>query len=107
MTLKKQFLEVLESNGYSITGIISIIYRGEKQIINKIVGNYEGVLIYNNNDKLPVMTQIYLNNGKCIPSTVLEVGPCKITQIKTNENDGYNAVQLGYCDLKKDEIIIK
>ena len=39
MNLKKQFLEVLESNGYSITGIISIIYRGEKQIINKI-GKY-------------------------------------------------------------------
>ncbi len=35
----------------------------KKQIINKIIGNYEGVLIYNNNDKLPVMTQIYLNES--------------------------------------------
>ena len=42
------------------------------------------------------MTQIFDENGKMIPVTVVEAGPCQVVQVKTEENDGYNAVQLGF-----------
>ena len=42
------------------------------------------------------MTQVFTKNGELIPVTVIEVEPNVITQIKTNEKDGYNAIQLGY-----------
>ena len=42
------------------------------------------------------MTQIFDESGKVIPVTVIEAGPCVVTQKKTTEKDGYNAVQLGY-----------
>lgn len=42
------------------------------------------------------MTQIFDSEGNRIPVTVLEVGPCAVVQVKTAENDGYNAVQLGF-----------
>ena len=41
------------------------------------------------------MTQIFTPEGKVIPVTVVEAGPCKIAQVKTMENDGYTAIQLG------------
>jgi large subunit ribosomal protein L3 len=44
------------------------------------------------------MTSIYDENGKNLPCTVIEAGPCIVTQVKTNEVDGYNAVQLGFTD---------
>ena len=47
------------------------------------------------------MTSIYDENGKNIPCTVLEVGPCVVTQVRTEEVDGYNAVQLGFDDKKE------
>ncbi len=46
------------------------------------------------------MTQIFDDNGKVIPVTVVEAGPCVVVQVKTVENDGYAAVQLGYGDKK-------
>lgn len=46
------------------------------------------------------MTRVYDNAGKLIPVTVIEAGPCAVTQVKTKEVDGYNAVQLGYDDVK-------
>ena len=46
------------------------------------------------------MTQIFNENGMLTPVTVLQAGPCVITQIKTVENDGYNAVQVGFVDKK-------
>lgn len=46
------------------------------------------------------MTQIFDANGTVIPVTVLEVGPCAVVQKKTNEKDGYEAVQLGFGDMK-------
>ncbi|WMC93826.1 50S ribosomal protein L3 [Kineothrix sp. MB12-C1] len=52
------------------------------------------------------MTQIFDENGSLIPVTVLQAGPCVITQVKTQENDGYKAVQVGFVD-KKDKIINK
>ena len=42
------------------------------------------------------MTQIFDESGNIIPVTILKVGPCIITQIKTTLNDGYNAIQIGY-----------
>ncbi|GAB4297072.1 MAG: 50S ribosomal protein L3 [Marinilabiliales bacterium] len=47
------------------------------------------------------MTSVFSAEGKNIPCTVLEVGPCVVTQIKTVEKDGYNAVQLAYDDKKE------
>ena len=52
------------------------------------------------------MTQIFSEDGTLTPVTVLQAGPCVVTQIKTVENDGYEAVQVGFVD-KKDKIINK
>lgn len=46
------------------------------------------------------MTQIFDEKGKVIPVTVVEAGPCVVAQIKTVDNDGYEAVQLGFGDVK-------
>ena len=46
------------------------------------------------------MTQVFDEKGKVIPVTVVELGPCAVVQKKTVENDGYNAVQLGFEDKK-------
>ncbi len=46
------------------------------------------------------MTQIFTEHGEVIPVTVIEAGPETVTQIKTVENDGYNAVQVGFEDAK-------
>jgi large subunit ribosomal protein L3 len=46
------------------------------------------------------MTQIFDESGKVIPVTVVEAGPCTVTQIKTMENDGYEAIQVGFGDVK-------
>ena len=42
------------------------------------------------------MTQVFDSNNKAVPVTVVKAGPCPVTQIKTVETDGYNAVQIGY-----------
>ena len=47
------------------------------------------------------MTQIFDEKGNAIPVTVIEAGPCTVSQVKTKETDGYEAVQLGFMDLKK------
>jgi len=47
------------------------------------------------------MTSIFDENGKNIPCTVIEAGPCVITQVRTKEADGYEALQLGFDDAKK------
>ena len=47
------------------------------------------------------MTSIYGANGKIMPCTVLEAGPCVVTQVKTIEKDGYEAIQLGYDEKKE------
>lgn len=46
------------------------------------------------------MTQIFDDNGAALPVTVIEAGPCYVTQIRTTENDGYTAIQLGFDELK-------
>lgn len=50
------------------------------------------------------MTQIFDEKGQVIPVTVVEAGPCVISQKKTVETDGYNAVQMGYKDLKPHKV---
>ena len=47
------------------------------------------------------MTSVFSADGKNVPCTVIEVGPCVVTQIKTIENDGYEAVQVGFSDKKE------
>lgn len=47
------------------------------------------------------MTQIYEADGTAIPVTVLECGPCTVLQVRTEERDGYHAVQLGFADKKR------
>ena len=51
------------------------------------------------------MTQIFDENGTLVPVTVLQAGPCVVTQVKTVENDGYSAVQVGFVDKKTKENI--
>jgi large subunit ribosomal protein L3 len=46
------------------------------------------------------MTQIYDESGKMLPVTVIQAGPCAVLQVKSAESDGYNAVQLGFEDVK-------
>lgn len=50
------------------------------------------------------MTQVFGPEGVIIPVTVLEAGPCKVTQVKTVENDGYNAVQLAFGTVKEKNV---
>ena len=52
------------------------------------------------------MTQIFNEDGVLVPVTVLQAGPCVVTQIKTVDNDGYDAVQVGFVD-KKEKIVNK
>ena len=52
------------------------------------------------------MTQIFNDEGVLIPVTVLQAGPCVVTQVKTQENDGYEAVQVGFAD-KREKLVNK
>lgn len=50
------------------------------------------------------MTQIFQEDGSVIPVTVIEAGPCSVLQVKTDDTDGYQAVQLGYGDKKEKRV---
>lgn len=52
------------------------------------------------------MTQIFNDNGELVPVTVLQAGPCAVTQVKTVDNDGYDAVQVGFVD-KRNKLVNK
>ena len=52
------------------------------------------------------MTQIFNEDGVLVPVTVLQAGPCAVTQVKTADNDGYSAVQVGYVD-KREKLVTK
>ncbi len=52
------------------------------------------------------MTSVFDENGKNIPCTIIEAGPCLVTQIKTEEKDGYNGIQLAFDD-KKEKVTAK
>ena len=50
------------------------------------------------------MTSIFSESGKNIPCTILEAGPCRVTQIKSEDKDGYNALQLGFLEQKESRV---
>ena len=50
------------------------------------------------------MTQMFKDDGDVVPVTAIEVGPCSVVQVRTQEKDGYSAVQLGFADKKKSRI---
>lgn len=68
----------------SATAVVPMRGVGVKAILGKKVG----------------MTQIFTENGETVPVTVIEAGPCYVTQVKTRERDGYDAVQLGFEEVK-------
>ncbi|MHB8882730.1 MAG: 50S ribosomal protein L3 [Thermodesulfovibrionales bacterium] len=53
------------------------------------------------------MTQVFDENGKIWPVTVVEAGPCCIVQVKTNTKDGYEAVKVGFAEIKKEKNVNK
>jgi len=53
------------------------------------------------------MTQVFASDGKVVPVTVLQVGPCLVTQIRTKEKDGYSAVQLGFVEPTSNKRVTK
>ena len=50
------------------------------------------------------MTQVFLNDGTMVPVTVIQAGPCTVTQVKTIERDGYSAVQLGFEEVTEKKL---
>ncbi len=50
------------------------------------------------------MTQVFTENGKVIPVTVIEAGPCPVVQVKTLERDGYSAIKLGFDEVKENAL---
>ncbi len=50
------------------------------------------------------MTQVFSETGKLIPVTLLELGPCKVVQVKTEESDGYDSVQLSFSEVKEHRV---
>jgi len=53
------------------------------------------------------MTQVFDESGRIYPVTVVEAGPCCVVQIKTKENDGYEAIKVGYGEIKKEKNVNK
>ena len=50
------------------------------------------------------MSQIFAPDGRVVPVTVVEAGPCVVVQKKTTETDGYNAIQVGFGDIKEKKV---
>jgi len=50
------------------------------------------------------MTQLFSNEGNVYPATIVEAGPCCVTQIKNIDNDGYDAIQIGFSDMKESKV---
>ena len=53
------------------------------------------------------MTQVYLEDGRLVPVTVVEAGPCAVVQVKTPERDGYEAIQIGFVEVRKAKNVTK
>jgi large subunit ribosomal protein L3 len=53
------------------------------------------------------MTQVYLEDGRLVPVTVIEAGPCTVVQVKTAEKDGYESVKVGYGEVRKMKNVTK
>ena len=50
------------------------------------------------------MTSLFDENGKNIPCTIIEAGPCTVTQVKNNEKDGYRSIQISFDEKKKKSV---
>jgi len=50
------------------------------------------------------MTQVFTEEGRVVPVTLIEAGPCYVTQVKTRENDGYDAIQIGFGEAKEKKL---
>jgi large subunit ribosomal protein L3 len=50
------------------------------------------------------MTQVWSDDDKLLPVTVIEAGPCVVAQVRTLERDGYRAIQLGYGEIKESKV---
>ncbi|HZD60522.1 MAG TPA: 50S ribosomal protein L3 [Anaerolineae bacterium] len=50
------------------------------------------------------MTQVFVDGDRMVPVTVVEVGPCVVTQVKTEESDGYSAIQIGFEDIEEKKV---
>ena len=50
------------------------------------------------------MSQVFTEDGTRVPVTVIEAGPCAVTQVKTGESDGYDAIQIGFGDVKEKKV---
>lgn len=70
-----------------------------QQFLTLSLGKMKGIL-----GKKVGMTQIFDENGAIVPVTIIEAGPCFVTQKKTAETDGYNAIQLGFGDVKESKV---
>src|SRR4029450_5846342 len=78
----------------SAAGNAKASFRGPaEQPTTRIIAMTKGIL-----GRKVGMTQIYDDNGTCIPVTVVQAGPCHVLQVRTKEHDGYDAVQLGFLD---------
>lgn len=53
------------------------------------------------------MTQIFLEDGMLVPVTLIEAGPCRVVHLKTKEKDGYESVQIGFDEIKKEKNVAK
>lgn len=53
------------------------------------------------------MTHIFAEDGRTVPVTVIEAGPCSVIQVKTREKDGYEAVKIGFSEIRKEENVNK
>lgn len=53
------------------------------------------------------MTHIFVEDGRTVPVTVIEAGPCSVIQVKTLENDGYEAVKIGFSEMRKEKKVNK
>jgi large subunit ribosomal protein L3 len=69
--------------------LVSVIFYKNKLIMSGIIGKKVG------------MTSLYMEDGRSIACTLIEAGPCVVTQVKTVEKEGYNAVQIGYGEKKE------
>ncbi len=53
------------------------------------------------------MTHVFVEDGRAIPVTVIEAGPCSVIQVKTNEKDGYEAVRIAFAEIRKEKKVNK
>ncbi|MCF7885582.1 MAG: 50S ribosomal protein L3 [Candidatus Marinimicrobia bacterium] len=50
------------------------------------------------------MSQVFTEQGECVPVTVVKAGPCEVTQVKTEKKDGYSAIQIGFDEKREDKV---